>query len=332
MLEHGGNLFAAAKQYGIAPQDWLDLSTGINPHGYPVPPIPLQAWQRLPQADDGLEQAARDYYGCRHALATAGSQAALQTLPWLRPKGRVALLATSYAEHRHAWQHSGHEVRASGAEQLAAAADWADVVVACNPNNPTGQLFPPALLLDMLERLTPRKGWLVVDEAFMDATPELSLAGHAGRPGLIVLRSLGKFFGLAGARVGFVLAWPELLKQLEAALGPWPISGPARHAAALALRDAAWQQETRRRLLQDAPRLAALLAGAGLAPSAGSALFQWVETPLAADIHQQLASQGILTRLFHAPASLRFGLPQGESDWRRLEQALHGITARSPGV
>lgn len=325
MLEHGGKLFAAAKKFGIAPQDWLDLSTGINPLGYPVSAIPPQAWLRLPETDDGLIMAASAYYGAQRALPTAGSQAALQTLPWLRPKGRVALLANSYAEHRHAWQHSGHEVRATGAEQLAAAADWADVVVACNPNNPSGMPFPPGLLLDMLTRLTTRKGWLIVDEAFMDATPENSMAALTERPGLIVLRSLGKFFGLAGARVGFVLAWPELLKQLEAALGPWTISGPARYAARLALQDSDWQAATRQRLHSDATHLRDLLAGYGLPPSGGTALFQWAVTPRAALLHERLARQGILTRLFAEPASLRFGLPGSEAEWARLTVALRSL-------
>lgn len=322
MLEHGGNLLAAAQRYGIPPQDWLDLSTGINPHGYPVPDIPAQAWQRLPQAEDALAEAARAYYRCPHVLPTAGSQAALQTLPWLRPQGRVALLQASYAEHRHAWQHSGHSVQAVSAQTLPEAADWADVVLACNPNNPTGHRFRPAQLLHMLERLSARKGWLVVDEAFMDATPEHSMAPLTDRPGLIVLRSLGKFFGLAGARVGFVLAWPALLRQLEAALGPWPISGPARHVAHAALLDAAWQQAMRTRLLHDSQRLHALLERHGLLPGGGSALFQWVTTPRAEFAHLKLARLGILTRLFADPPSLRFGLPGSEPEWDRLEQAL----------
>lgn len=325
MLEHGGKLLEAAQRYGIAPDDWLDLSTGINPHGYPVPDMPPHAWLRLPQVNDGLAEAACACYRSPHALPTAGSQAALQTLPWLRPPGQVALLETSYAEHRHAWQHGGHRVHAVSAEALPGAADWADVVVVCNPNNPTGHRFGPAQLLDMHERLSARKGWLVVDEAFMDATPEHSLAALANRPGLIVLRSLGKFFGLAGARVGFVLAWPALLRQLEAALGPWPISGPARYVARAALLDVAWQQATRARLRHETACLHALLERHGLQPDGGSALFQWVATAQAERIHLQLARQGILTRRFGSPPSLRFGLPGIEPEWARLEQALRAL-------
>lgn len=322
MLEHGGRLLAAAAYYGIPAEDWLDLSTGINPRGYPVPPLPAATWLRLPEREDGLHQAAVDYYGCPNLLPTAGSQAALQALPLLRPKGRVAVLATSYAEHRHAWQHHGHAVETIDARELRDAAAWADVVVVCNPNNPTGQRFPVDNLLEVLDRISWRKGWLVVDEAFMDATPEHSLATHAGQPGLIVLRSLGKFFGLAGARVGFTLAWPALLASLEAMLGPWPISGPARRVACSALRDRAWQSKARHDLLADSKRLGQLLAAHGLAPSGGSALFQWVPTPHATALHQQLARQGILIRLFTEPASLRFGLPGDESGWTRLGQSL----------
>ncbi|OIQ81861.1 threonine-phosphate decarboxylase [mine drainage metagenome] len=196
------------------------------------------------------------------------------------------------------------------------------MAVICNPNNPTGHVFPPELLLDALQRLTSHQGWLIVDEAFMDATPESSLAAFTGQPGLIVLRSLGKFFGLAGARIGFTLAWPELLERLEASLGPWPIGGPARLAARLALQDTAWQADTRQQLQDNAARLRTLLTKHGLPPRGGSALFQWVVAPHAATIHERLARRGILTRLFTEPASLRFGLPGTEQEWVRLAKAL----------
>ena len=317
---HGGRLLEAARRYGIAPGDWLDLSTGLNPHGYRPPPVPAHAWARLPQDDDGLVAAACAYYGCAELLPVPGSQAAIGLLPRLRPPGRVAVLAPMYAEYAHAWRRAGHAVTELPAAALTEAAGF-DVLVLANPNNPTGHCFEPRTLLAMHDRLPPG-GWLVVDEAFVDATPAASLAGHGARPGLIVLRSLGKFFGLAGARVGFVLAPGELLRALADALGPWPLAGPARCVATAALRDRAWQQRTRMALPAQATRLQALLSTHGLPPAGGCALFQYVCTPRAAALHEALARRGILTRLFAQPVGLRLGLPGTQADWQRLDQAL----------
>jgi L-threonine-O-3-phosphate decarboxylase len=321
MLEHGGKLAQAAQRYGIPAENWLDLSTGINPSGWPVPALPADAWRRLPEDSDGLIDAARAYYGAAHLLAVSGSQAAIQVLPTLRATGRIGMLQPTYSEHAHAWAKQ-HQVIKLNASNIEAALDQLDVLLLCNPNNPSGERFPPDTLLAWHQRLAARGGWLVVDEAFIDAEPQLSIARHTGQEGLVVLRSLGKFFGLAGARVGFVAAWPALISKMQEALGPWAINGPARAIARLALQDSAWQQHTRTRLQGDSARLATLLARHGLAPTGGSALFQWIRTEHAAQVHEALARHGILTRLFGEPASLRFGLPGIEDEWNRLEIAL----------
>ncbi|HEX5337917.1 MAG TPA: threonine-phosphate decarboxylase CobD [Gallionella sp.] len=323
MLEHGGRLRAAALRYGIPEADWLDLSTGINPNGWPVPPLPADIWQRLPQDDDGLDAAAQDYYGTAELLVVAGSQAAIQALPTLRASSCVALVAPSYAEHAHAWQRQGHEVFCVPAEEMLRID--ADVKVIVNPNNPTGKLFTRDELLNLHAQQAARGGWLVVDEAFMDATPEHSLARVCPLPGLIVLRSLGKFFGLAGARVGFVLAEPMILNELAEALGPWPVAAPSRHVALLALRDHEWQRAMREALPQASQRLEGLLVAHGLRPSGGCSLFQWLCCADAASVHGQLAQQGVLTRLYEQPASIRFGLPRDEAQWLRLADSLGRI-------
>ncbi len=325
MLEHGGRLHEAARRYGIPAEDWLDLSTGINPRGWPVPGLPLEVWLRLPEEEDGLEQAARDYYGCTRLLPVAGSQAAIQALPFLRAPCRVGMLEPGYAEHAQAWRRAGHEVVLLAPDDIPGMLDEFDVLLIVNPNNPTGQTFEPARLLDWHVRLAARGGWLVVDEAYVDATPRRSLAAACPRPGLVVLRSLGKFFGLAGARVGFVLAEPALLEALRERLGPWSIAHPSRHVARLALQDAAWQATTRDRLTRDATRLAGLMAAHGLASHGGCALFQWVETPAAECIQDELGRRGILVRRFVDPPSLRFGLPGQEAEWQRLERALDEV-------
>lgn len=324
-LHHGGRLRAAASNYGLALDQWLDLSTGINPNGWPVPSVPASAWARLPEEEDGLEQAARAYYGASHLLPVAGSQAVIQALPRLRAPARVGVLSPGYAEHAAAWREAGHEVSALAAGEAEQAVPACDVLVLIHPNNPTGVCFPLERLLDWHAQLAARGGWLVIDEAFMDTTPDRSLCGQARLPGLIVLRSLGKFFGLAGARVGFVCAQPDLLARLQRLLGPWTVNAPARWIAQAALRDQDWRERERPRLVAAGERLGALLRRQGLEPQGGCALFQWVPSPWARDLHQALARQGILTRLFEDPASLRLGLPGTEADWTRLEAALSRV-------
>ena len=325
-LVHGGRLHAAAVDYGIPVSQWLDLSTGINPRPWPVPPIPASAWARLPEMEDGLAQAAQHYYGAAHALPVAGSQAAIQALPTLRDRpGRVGVLTPSYAEHAHAWRRCGHRVITLAAQEIDQAVATLDVLVVVNPNNPNGQRFTPEILMHWHAQLAARGGWLVVDEAYMDATPEASLAWASHQAGLVVLRSLGKFFGLAGARVGFVLAEPALLVRLHRQLGPWTVAGPARAIALHALHDQTWQVAARAQLAQATQRLAGLLLQQGLATSGGTALYQWTQTPLAARLHRYFSQHAILIRLFDEPSSLRFGLPGNEDDWTRLATALRNF-------
>ena len=319
MLEHGGRLRRAAEHYGIALADWVDLSTGISPWAYPVPPVPEAAWQRLPEDDDGLDAAATRYYGSAELLAVAGSQPAIQALPAVLPGARVRLLAPGYAEHAHAWRE--RRPRLIDAAAIEDAIDDSDVLVLVQPNNPTGVHFERARQLDWHARLARRGGWLVVDEAFADTTPAHSLVALAGRPGLVVLRSLGKFFGLAGARVGFVFAPAEVRTALAERLGPWTLAGPARWAARHALVDTAWQAAQRARLDAAGARLRRLLQAHGL-ESHGPALFQYVRRPDAMRLHEAFARRGILLRRFDEPPALRFGLPAEEPRWTRLEAAL----------
>ncbi|MBF8693496.1 threonine-phosphate decarboxylase CobD [Pseudomonas fulva] len=322
MLEHGGRLLRAVRQYGIAREQWLDLSSGIAPWSFPIPPIPLEAWARLPETDDGLEQAACSYYGATRLLPVAGSQAAIQALPLLRSPSRVGVLTPCYAEHPYAWQRVGHALLELDEHQVDDALDDLDVLVLVNPNNPTGRVVPAPTLLGWHQRLAARGGWLVVDEAFMDNSPGNSVMESAERPGLIVLRSFGKFFGLAGVRLGFVAAEHSLLLRLTELLGPWTINGPSRVLAQASLTDLAMQQLQRQRCADASERLAALLTHAGLAPSGGCDLFQYVRCEHAARLHDHLARHGVLVRLFERPAALRFGLPPSQADERRLAQAL----------
>tara|TARA_R110002049_G_scaffold33854_4_gene111144 strand:+ start:2203 stop:3192 length:990 start_codon:yes stop_codon:yes gene_type:complete len=327
MLEHGGNLSVASKKYNIGQKDWLDLSTGINPNGWPVPSsLPATVWSHLPMENDGLLEAAQTYYDCEHLLAVAGSQAAIQALPRLRTHCRVGVLAPAYAEHGHAWRQAGHTVIELDSSAIEAALPDLDVLVIINPNNPTAQLFTPSELLTWHSQLAKQGGWLIVDEAFLDSTPEYSLIDKQPQQGLIVLRSIGKFFGLAGLRVGFVFSTPNLLDELAELLGPWPIAQASRYLTQLALTDTKWQEQQRLTLPQASQRLNTLLTAYHLPPTDGCTLFQWVCTNQAEKWHDQLAQQGIFVRLFTATLSLRFGLPSSEQEWQRLTQALEKIS------
>ncbi len=322
MPEHGGRLIVAARRYSIPLDQWLDLSTGINPNGWPVPPIPSWCWQRLPDPDDGLIAAAKAYYGCRSLLPVAGSQAAIQCLPRLRSPCRVAVQYPGYSEHRIAWQQHGHEVVSLDFGAIVERIEELDVVVIINPNNPTGEIHPPECMLALLEQLEGRGGWLIVDEAFMDMTPDRSVCAQVGYPGLIVLRSIGKFFGLAGLRLGFVCAWSALLQEMARLQGPWAIATPSRWIGQQALVDHQWQTWMRAQLYSHSEKLNDLLYRALEIDPVGTALFKTCRLTIAKEVHEHLAHQGILVRLLDDERGIRFGLPADEKAFVRLKKAL----------
>lgn len=333
-VPHGGNLAQAITQYGLPREHWLDLSTGINPQGYPVPAIAAAAWLRLPDDHDGLDELAATYYGAPFTLAVAGTQAAIQALPRLLTPGVIGINLLTYGEYAPAFAAAGFSVEPYATDATADCAagfvlrpglplpTQIQHLVIVNPNNPGTELFSAADLLAWQAQLQARGGYLIVDEAFMDAQPAQSIAAHCALPGLIVLRSVGKFFGLAGLRLGFVAADPTLLNALAAMLGPWTVSGPAQQVALAALADTGWQQAMRARLQLEGERLRCLLARHAIAGS-GCALFQWWPEARAQDFHRHMAERGIWVRLFrHAARGIRLGLPPNEPAWQQLEQAL----------
>ncbi|ODC04611.1 threonine-phosphate decarboxylase [Terasakiispira papahanaumokuakeensis] len=335
-VRHGGNLQEAVQRWARPYDQWLDLSTGINPWPWPVPSIPAACWQRLPEERDGLNAAIQQWAGVSSAVGLcplAGSQAAIQALPRLRPAGRVGVPVPGYQEHGHCWAAAGHQVVALPQQWWSSPLlDTLDVVVSINPNNPTGAYLPVSLLADVRARLAARGGWLVVDEAFLLDSAN-SVIRHSAAEGLVVLKSLGKFFGLAGLRAGVALGDATLMAALQAALGPWAVSGPARYVMAEALADEHWQTQARARLTTASARLTADLDAVGLA-SQGTELFRYCPTPAAMAIADQLAAQGIWVRTFdvgdHQPPALRLGLPGSEQQWQRLKQALARLVLSGP--
>ncbi|MFV8836590.1 threonine-phosphate decarboxylase CobD [Aquisalimonas sp. APHAB1-3] len=323
--DHGGRLNRAAATYGIPPEHWLDLSTGINPWPWPVPELPQSVWQRLPEADDDLPAIAKAWAGAPSAagcVATAGSQAVIQALPRLRAPCRVGVPDPGYAEHAWWWRQQGHAVIPVPHDDVDAHLDHLDVLVWIHPNNPTGLTVPAERLLQWHHRLQARDGWLVVDEAFIDPTPEHSVAFATGADGLLVMRSLGKFFGLAGLRGGFLFGPEPLCDRLDTLLGPWAVSHPARWLMRHALADRAWQEANRGRLDAGAAALDRVLRRHGLTPAGGTGLFRYCPHADAAALQDRLAREGILVRLFREPAALRLGLAPDEAALARLDAAL----------
>jgi cobalamin biosynthesis protein CobC len=319
MPEHGGNLDVALQRFGGDARDWIDLSTGINRKPYPVGELPQAAWSALPSASslNALHQAAQQAYGTRAPiLATNGAQAAIQWLPHLASRRRAWILGPTYNEYATAFSAAGWDVReTSDLHDLAGA----DIAVLANPNNPDGKRYAPKQLLDLL----PEVGRLVVDESFADAVPELSIASEAGRPGLLVLRSFGKFFGLAGLRLGFVIGSETDIAALTTMAGPWPVSGAAIAIGARALSNREWARATSVRLLGDCQRLDTEVSRHGWALVGGTPLFRLYETGDAVRAQEALARSRIWSRIFpYNRGWLRLGLPGDEAEWARLTAAL----------
>ncbi|MHA6263143.1 threonine-phosphate decarboxylase [Arenibacterium sp. CAU 1754] len=307
--DHGGGLDAAIAHYGGQRQDWIDLSTGINPAPYPVAGIGPDDWCALPDrgAQDALVDAARDFWAVpagASVLAAPGASALIARIPALAAPGRVQITMPTYNEHAAAFSAQGWTVIKDGP---------ADARVIVHPNNPDGRLWQAG---DVNAPLT------VIDESFCDVTPAASLIALAERPGVIVLKSFGKFWGLAGLRLGFAVARPETIARLRDLIGPWAVSGPALRIGAAALRDRDWAAATRAALATDAARLDGLVLARGARLVGGTDLFRLFEVDIVADWQDRMARAHIWSRVFpYSDRLLRLGLPPANG-WARIESAL----------
>lgn len=315
--DHGGNADVARGLYGG--DDWIDLSTGINRRPWPLPPLPDAVWRDLPTtaAETGAIAAAADWFGCRpdQVQPVAGASAAIQLLPRLWTPGRAAVLTPSYNEHAASLTAAGWQVRPAADPGEMAGADLAVVV---NPNNPDGREWPP----EVLAQLAGRVGRLIVDESFADPRPDLSLA-PALPANAVVLRSFGKFWGLAGLRLGFVIGAPDLLAKLSEAAGPWSVNGPALAIAAAAMTDRDWADDAVTYHSEASLRLDMLARGAGWTFAGGTHLFRLYQTPDARAAQDRLARCRIWTRRFpYSDRWLRLGIPGNRHEWDRLTAAL----------
>lgn len=321
-LIHGGQLQKQIEKYQIPAEQWLDLSTGISPTSYPIPEIPQSVWQQLPQPQASLITAAKSYYGAQNIMATSGSQAVIKQLPQIftthlaelnnefkQQQVDVWLPRVGYKEHEKAWQDNAFNVKQY--DELPSAAELTPhcIIVVINPNNPTGRLYTKAEMQALLKQVESRQGWLIVDEAFMDViTPNESIISETHNRHLLVLRSIGKFFGLAGIRIGFVSAHPDWLATFTQLSSPWEVNGPAQFITERALLDTVWQQQQQTLLSELTQQTKALLAKHFQQTSVGTNLFQTVKLDNAPAIYEALCQRGVYVRLCDEQDALRFGI------------------------
>ncbi len=309
---HGGGIAAARRHFGG--EDWLDLSTGINPCPWPGVDALAIDWQHLPEPEAlaALEAAAARAFGVgpRHVCAVPGTEIGLRLVGSLI-EGPARYGTPSYRTH-------GEMIAGADPIDASSIASHRGTLILANPNNPDGRIVAPSMLRDR------RNGWLLVDEAFVDPDPSLSLASDVGEARqLMLFRSFGKFFGLAGVRLGFVLGPGAILDPLRTMLGAWPLSAPAIAIGTAAYRDDAWIAATRLRLHTEAEALDAILAKHGLRATGACPLFRLIEGADAATLFDRLARRAILTRPFaDQPDWLRIGLPPGRDARDRLDAAL----------
>ncbi len=320
MRDHGGNIDGARALYGGASEDWIDLSTGINRVPYPVPALSPQAWQALPTqaALASLTRAAKQAYRAEvDILPVAGAQAAIQMIPRLFPIGQARVLSPTYNEHAACLLAAGWNVEEVDNLDALSGADLAVVV---NPNNPDGRETTPQTLVGLAQQV----GHLVVDESFADARPDLSVVPlMTGLKNLFVLRSFGKFYGLAGLRLGFILGHCDSVKALSAMFGPWPVSGIAIETGSQALLDDNWARQTVDRLRQEVAEIDGLATGYGWTVVGGTELFRLYDTPSATKAQAHLAQNHIWSRIFPwSKGLIRLGLPGTTHEWTRLREAM----------
>jgi cobalamin biosynthesis protein CobC len=328
---HGGRLSVAQSLYPHAPLPWVDLSTGINPKSYPAPRATAAARNRLPDVRElaKLEALAAEAFGvaeASHVVAVGGTESALRLLPYVLGVRDAMIAGPTYGSHADAWARAGGEVQLISNLEAGAGLPAARALVVVNPNNPDGRLFSQAQLRALHDSAVQQGGKLVVDEAFGEVTPHENvahIAGTAEAPHMVVLRSFGKFYGLAGVRLGFVIGAPSIIASLRGLLGDWPVSSDALVAGIAAYADRAWAQNTRLTLQTDARRLDELLRLGGFEIAGGTSLYRLARAADASSRFTQLAASGVLARPFADHSSwLRFGLPGTPVEWQRVASAL----------
>ncbi len=328
-MKHGGDLTAAMAHHGGKREDWLDLSTGINPHAYPLPHLDRRLWTDLPaiQVLQDFLDAARATYVVPEAaevVAAPGTQALIQWLPRLLPRGPIAIVGPTYNEHGISWRRAGHAVIDIPTAALEnGLPEGSRHLLIVRPNNPDGSTVSLGVVARLAAEAASRDGHVILDESFIDLAPEETAAPLAATLPVVVFRSFGKFYGLAGLRLGAMIASNRIAEAMREAIGPWAVSGPALAIGAMALYDGAWADAMRTRLAGEARLLDKALCGCGLTMVGGTALFRLARVADGWQKHERLASRQIWVRRFDWDRTLlRFGLPRTAEERERLRRTL----------
>ena len=321
--KHGGNLEDAIKQYGIKREDWIDLSSGVSPWAWPFKSLPENTWTDLPPSNQALLKNAASYYQCElnHIAVSPGSQLAIRLIAQQLPSSTVAIPSLGYQEHRYSWQLAGHEIhyyRSLIELGSLISSNQVEHAVLINPNNPTGELVSANEVNNIAQKLT---GLLVVDEAFMDLHQHSDDKDHQSaikqpHENQIVLRSVGKFFGLAGLRVGFVIGTHPIVKGLSLLLEPWSLNHASQYITTKMLTDADWHRSQAIKINAESKNFENIIRGFshimlnGFHISNGG-LFITVFANKSSlnEIHTTLAKSGIWSRLHN---------PNDEHSWIRF--------------
>lgn len=323
---HGGDVYAASRELGCGVERIVDFSASINPLG-PSPRV----WRALSHAHEALKHypdptcldlrtALASLWGCSvgHIIVGNGSTELIHLLPtslglrhllivgptfseyaasMVRMKRRIT---TVYAERREGYRPPIERI-ASLLGRKPPRHGGIDSVVLCNPNSPTGQACDAAAVMRLARMAQRRKVLFIVDEAFVDYCPERSVLPLSSNvPNVIVLRSLTKFFGLPGLRVGYAVAARSLVERMERHLPPWSVNALGQLAGLAALRDE--HHATRSLLYMKGERkrfLAKLTTLRGFVAFPSEANFLMLELPpgcSAARTAAQLRRKGLLVR------------------------------------
>lgn len=308
MKEHGGDLDRAVMEFGGKKSEWIDLSTGINPNFYPVDSIENIDIHTLPSKDDikNLIDVARKFYYTNGFLnVLSGAQAAINLLPYLFPSGDVSIIEPTYNEYKQTFLNTNWKVNiVHNLKKM----EGSTIAIICNPNNPDGKIF----YQDDLIKLSKKVDLLVIDESFMDLYPSLSMSNiiNKNTKNIIILKSFGKFFGLAGVRLGFIISGKDISEKIENLIGPWQVSNPAIIAGTQALKDDVWIKNNIQKLKKYAYKLDILANQLNWRLIGGTYLYRLYETDSSIETQKKLAQKKIWSRIFsYSNNWIRLGIP-----------------------
>ncbi|QXE86049.1 threonine-phosphate decarboxylase CobD [Geomonas nitrogeniifigens] len=278
--EHGGNVFAVARNLGLAPERIIDFSASINPLG--MAPGVREALtasldRLLHYPDKGaaeLKQALAAYHGVEPSqIAVAnGSTELIHLLPRTFQGKKALVVAPAFAEYALALERAGWQIEyftLSPADDFALdvaalaqrVADGYDMLFLCNPGNPAGNLQPLREIAGVVDLCRESGTFLVLDEAFIDFCEEESAKHLVVRnPRAVLLRSMTKFFGIPGLRLGYAIAAAETVAEIAAQQDPWSVNTAAQVAGIASLADQDYCRRTRSYVDEERARLAAALA------------------------------------------------------------------------